>query len=56
MRPAIDVIADVDLDCGSDRATRAIILDPLDHIVEQVGAAVNVAYGINSRIGGKGRV
>jgi len=56
MGTAVDIIADIDFDRSSYRATGPIIVNSLNDLAQQIGAPVNVAYGIDSCIGRKGRV
>jgi hypothetical protein len=56
MGAAVDIIADIDFDRSSYRATGPIVLNSPDHVAQQIGAPVNVADGIDSYVGRKGRV
>ncbi|CAM5392321.1 putative protein OS=Afipia felis OX=1035 GN=NCTC12722_02260 PE=4 SV=1 [Afipia felis] len=56
LRPAIDIIADINLDSTRDRTPGKIVLDPLNHIVQEICAAVDISDGINPGLGWTGRV
>jgi len=55
LRTTIDVIADINLNNMCDRAAYNIILDPLYHIVQEIGPTMNIPNGINSGTGRKSR-
>lgn len=51
MRPAIDVVAKINFDLMRDRSPSDVIVDALDYLAQQIGPAVDIANGVDSRIG-----
>ncbi len=56
LRTTVDIIADIDFNRCSHRTAGPIIVNSPDNVAQQVGAAMNIADGIDSDIGRKGRV
>ena len=56
LRATINVVTDIDFNRCSNRTTGPIVVNALNDVVQQVGAAVNVTDGIDSGIRRKGRV
>ena len=47
--PAVDVVAEIDLDCTSDGCRFKIALDHRGKLLQQIVAAVDVANGIDAQ-------
>src|SRR5262249_9496929 len=45
---AVDVVAEVDFDGAFDRPPAHVFIDPLDHVVQQIGTPVNIADRIDA--------
>lgn len=52
IRSPIDVVAEIHLNCIINRPASEIILNPVDCLGQQVGAAVNITYGVDSHTRG----
>ena len=50
-RPAIDIVAEIDLDRMCDRSASDVIVDTSDYLTQQVGPTVDIANGIDACVG-----
>lgn len=50
MRPAVDIVAEIDLDGVPDRPARQVFVDSGKSFRHEIGAAMNITDGIDARV------
>ena len=52
---AVDIVSEIDLDGALNRSSAQIVINALDHVVEQIGSSMNVADCVDAgRLRGAG--